>query len=378
MKKILIPEKLWVGSDPKRRNSSLTAWGTDSVSKKRMATVTSEHGGDEKNCRVIPNDPLVGFRLMQSGWKDTWWLQDPRGFEFMLNNAQLNLLFDKCVIQDGVILDACVYARVGSNNALLSTRSDTYTHAVWATRMSQTKETWRKAKPGMTVVLRNGMRGQYMGKYHIMQTAHQTPTRNQASLLGENRLQLLENPLHVIWESTPHATRSHKMHLMLNPPLALIEDHTVLDAAQAEFQVNQYIQQHADQIRHSYWHTTVMAVTEKLSRQSCSLVLNTRSSGTQVQQDLALIQQGSAPMVYGRLHNGQLVKLSVFKSFLKAHPIHEASLAQCEIRHILKRNVPGGYLVHDQYQVSPSDISEVLELNLVYETALGNKLMVPV
>jgi hypothetical protein len=373
MRKMLIPEYLWVGSDPRQRNSYLTAWGTDSVSKRRMDSVTSVSGGNQNNCRTILNEPLVGFRLLQSAWKDSWRLQDPRGFELTINNNHLQLLFDTCVIQDGVILDACVYVRVGNNLAVLSTRSDVYSHAVWATRMSNSKETWRKVKPGYWVTLRSGMRGQYLGKYHIMHKPKYV--HGGRSRLGENRIQIPEKSYHVILEPTPHHVSSHKMHLLVNPPLAQIDDHTnILDAVQAEHQVNQYIQHHVDQISYHYWYEPIMAMSQRCVTPTHKLELTVQSSGALAQQELTyLLQQPYAKRIYGRLQSGELVTLSAHRTHWRALKIDEPSIHKGEYRTCMKKSVSGTYWVEDQLHVNSSQVSEVLELCLEYETALGNK-----
>jgi hypothetical protein len=374
MRKILIPEYLWVGSDPRQRNSYLTAWGTDSVSKRRMDSVTSVSGGKENNCRTILNEPLVGFRLLQSVWKDSWRLQDPRGFEFTINNNHLQMLFDTCVIQDGVILDACVYARVGSNNAVLSTRSDVYSHAVWATRMSNSKETWRKVKPGNHVVLRSGVRGQYLGKYYIM---HKVKYAGDVkSQLSANRIQVPDKAYHVILEFTPHQVKSHQMHLLTTAPLAQIEDNSVaLDAAQAEIQVNQYLQQNVDQIRYYYWREPLMALPERYVTATHKLVLTQLSSGNSAQHHLvSLLRQPVSQTIHCRLQSGELVQLSPYhRSYWRGLKLDEPSLLKGEYRTWNKKSASGTYWVEDQLHVNSSQISEILEIHMEYETALGNK-----
>lgn len=375
--KILIPNQLYVGAAPKHTIVSMTAWGTDSVSKKRMTSVATSAGG-EQHCVTIDNTPQVGFQLIKSGWKDTWHIRDPRGFQFVIANNLLDTLIPTCVISQGMILNPCVYGSFKNTPMLLNTQSELYDQAALSTQVSQSKESWKKVKPGYDIVLRTGVKGKFMGKYHVISHMnHNTQDRDHKQLLTQNKIQITPKPLHVIF--TPGTHTKPQLLTLSNPALAQIALSQEISAAQAEADVNEYLITRAPHHMQNWWQTGLCVVTECVSRASLKF---TQTPITQSAQEVSqwFTQHASShmtPRTHARLHTGELVKLTSYRNNQwQAWVIHEPSLTQGELRYLMKTAQRGGYAVEDIRQLTVSQVSQIVDLHLTYVTQLGNQVHV--
>jgi hypothetical protein len=178
-KSIRFPSQSYVGFDPRPGKEDdfplgfMTEDGTDKAAEKRKSTV--DNWADKNNKpRTLPNKPMVGFRLSrsirrQSGWGSgnvLWRIEDPRGFELEISSPNLAQIISTCVIDNGVILNECMWARLGGNNVLVPTHSDLYQ----TTKQNSERQTMSvkpsTVKIGNNIVLQNGVEGIYLGKMY--------------------------------------------------------------------------------------------------------------------------------------------------------------------------------------------------------------------
>ena len=179
--KITIPSEHYVGMRSQYRESLplafITPNGSDKAALKRIQTVDSwsGRGGDGFASVVVINEPMQGFKLTcnirrsgRYGSGDKWHIEDPRGFVLEINSTNLAYLMESCVIENGVILDSCVWARQGGNNILLATNTELYTNAVTLTGLDGTTVSMKEVEKGHVVILKSGITATYMGKYHLL------------------------------------------------------------------------------------------------------------------------------------------------------------------------------------------------------------------
>ena len=146
--KITIPDEHYIGM--RRYKSDLplafiTPNGTDKAALKRIQTVNSwSKGRGEIDPIIVNNKPLYGFKLTghvkqssQYGSGDKWYVEDPRGFQLEINSSNLAYLIHNSTIENGSILDSCLWARRGSNNVLLATSTELYKTAVALTSLTK-------------------------------------------------------------------------------------------------------------------------------------------------------------------------------------------------------------------------------------------------
>lgn len=95
--------------------------------------------------KIITNEPISGFQFTESvrrtywgGGNVVWRVSDPRGFQLEISSANLARIMDCSTIQNGVILDDCVWGRAGAQNVLLPVSSDVYQQAKVVTRATTT------------------------------------------------------------------------------------------------------------------------------------------------------------------------------------------------------------------------------------------------
>lgn len=183
MSVIKLPNKHYVGL-VKREESNLplgfmTVWGTDPAAVKRMATVDEwSNRGYASQIKLTPmtldNIPMIGFKLggdirtTNYGGHDKWRIEDPRGFELEITSGNLAQLIAYGTVEHGEILDECVWAREGSNNVLINVNTQEYKSAIAATKIANSTTSWKNVKIGNSVVLQNGVQGQYLGKFAVM------------------------------------------------------------------------------------------------------------------------------------------------------------------------------------------------------------------
>ncbi len=186
---IKFPEEFYIGMITTRQSGGgkddlplafITPNGTDSAAVKRKATVdgwvsqNSGRTGQTVSSSVIKNEALGGFRLLDSirhyssfgSGSTKWRVEDPRGFELEISSPNLMQIMENTVVDQGEILDACIWSRNGKENYLVPVSSELYKQAVVNTERSQKSASLRDLKPGDSVIMQNGQTGIYQGKFY--------------------------------------------------------------------------------------------------------------------------------------------------------------------------------------------------------------------
>lgn len=239
-KRILIPEKIYVGL-PKKNwgkaipNVSMTAWGTDSSSKRRMETVDNS----SIKSLTLDNTSMHGFVVSGSNRGDEWCIEDPRGFSTLVPASNFAEVIRNSTMVNGVIAEPCLWGRRNGNNVLLNTTSDVYQLAVLATQVSTSKETWRAAKPGNRVTLTNGLQGIYLGMFYSLVN---NILRNQqtSNFVANDKAYYViikdQNVRH--WRQQV----TKEINWLGSPKLARIDQQDEISPAEAEHQLNLLLQ----------------------------------------------------------------------------------------------------------------------------------------
>ena len=189
---IVFPDPYYVGIILSRSSSSddgmdnlplgfMTPEGADAAAQKRKGTVDQwcrdnmrrENG--EPQFKTLENEAMGGFRLLDNVKRVSrfnssmkWRIEDPRGFELEISSDNLMHIIDTTVIDQGEILDACLWARNGADNFLVPVSSDLYKETLATTEMSKRSISIRDMKPGDQVWLKNGSRGRYLGNLNYV------------------------------------------------------------------------------------------------------------------------------------------------------------------------------------------------------------------
>ncbi len=124
---------------------------------------------------VLKNEPLAGFRMLEEVRRDSSWgsgnvkwrVEDPRGFELEISSPNLMKILACTAVDQGEILDQCMWARQGSENILVPVSSSVYRAAVENTERQAKKASMRDLRIGDIAVMQNGQRGTYMGKLRV-------------------------------------------------------------------------------------------------------------------------------------------------------------------------------------------------------------------
>ena len=245
MSKILIPEKHYVGLQF-RQNGDLplgyiTPHGTDKAAQSRMATVdswTKSSASKAMPSSVVDNVPMAGFRLTSDirrgdyGAADKWRIVDPRGFELEISSSNLAMLVSDTTIENGEILDQCIWARDGGNNVLLSLGSDEYEQALLSTDIASSSTSWKQVQLGNEIVLQNGLRGRYFGKMYPI-----AEPWDDASGAGQNNKLSVGSASHVILETKDDDTSepAGNLYVVANAKLSrVIDAGNLITKAEAE------------------------------------------------------------------------------------------------------------------------------------------------
>jgi hypothetical protein len=253
MSKVIIPEKHYVGMVV--RNGSkiplgfITPWGDDKAAQKRMKTVDDWASAGKQGSlptSIIDNIPMLGFKMTsdirrgQQGAQDKWRIEDPRGFELEITSTNLAMILADSTIEKGEILDQCVWARDGGQNLLLTVVSEEYIEAVRMTQIASSSASWKDVKIGNTVVLQNGLEGQYLGKMHTIRKNHRS---RDAEV--QNSIEPSSSSYHVILKPTTDRSWPQgvvrELHFISSPKLSGISDTTEITAAEAEIIANENI-----------------------------------------------------------------------------------------------------------------------------------------
>jgi hypothetical protein len=162
----------------------MTPDGTDDAAKKRKATVDSwakGYGYSARNEGALPaktleNKPMNGFKLGRSlrhgggGWGQgnvKWRIEDPRGFELEITSPNLAQILACTTVENGEILEQCMWARLKSDNVLVPVSSEVYKAAQANTERLSKTASMADINLGDYAVLHNGTEGTYLGAYFV-------------------------------------------------------------------------------------------------------------------------------------------------------------------------------------------------------------------
>jgi hypothetical protein len=146
--------------------------GNDSATKQRKLRVNSY--SSSKTGHVLVNEPMHGFRLLDrnqklQGWLnkfDSWVVEDPRGFKISITAGNLQQIMSCATLDNGEILDQCVWGKEGPADILIPVTSEVYLAARENTERMSKKVSKRDIKLGDRVVLQNGEEKIYLGCYY--------------------------------------------------------------------------------------------------------------------------------------------------------------------------------------------------------------------
>lgn len=181
-KDIKIPTNHYVGFQARGEDDVplgfMTPDGTDSAATKRKATVDTWARGYGRTEPAIPaasyeNKPLTGFKLGReirryASWGQgnvKWRIEDPRGFELEISSPNFASIVLCTTMENGEILEECVWARQGSENVLLPVSSAEYKQAQINTTRIGKSVGLKDLQPGHHVILQNGEEGVYLGAF---------------------------------------------------------------------------------------------------------------------------------------------------------------------------------------------------------------------
>jgi hypothetical protein len=397
--RIIIPEKLYAGVRVNKGHSyfssALTAWGSDSSAKGRMDTIHRSVGG-EANARILDNEALFGFELLNAAGRDEWWVRDPRGLVVNVKNHMIAMLMHNSVIVNGVIQQSCCWGRAGGVNVLLNTDSALYQDAVNATRVANMKANWKNAQVGNRVTLQNGKSGVYMGKYYRLLKHWSSYNKNNINTLASDDLLNVRDPAHVLYIENAKGNYGYRHTLLIsqNPKLAEIDSTTSMDSKEAELLVNEYL--HSPQVceeNASYMGgATLMLTSNKLEKNDIQLsVTELTSNPVAIKHELTQWggRRSSIDQLSCRLYDGSLGHMtnsntrhknsggkSGYSTTYSVQRISEDKLEVSELRYKLKyasQSRGNTYYETDTVEVQMQEINQLCYVQLSTKTSLGNQ-----
>jgi hypothetical protein len=379
---VKIPTKHYVGLNFRQEGklplAFMTPHGTDAASAKRMASVDrwcSQYRNKNKGLKpmVMDNVPMTGFAITKDirttnyGGLDHWRIEDPRGFELEISSGNLAQLISVGTIENGVILDSCVWARSGGNNILLSTSTQEYKDAVVTTQIANSKASWRDVKLGNRIVLQNTVSGIYLGKFHTVNWDSSLYNKtDQNSLSAWNVSDKADT---VIWDDV-----NNKLVLTRSPKLSAITDSDCITAVEAEQQANTLMESHNSEYDYKYCTGLVMEhnKSHNISDVKYELV---ELANTQAHNGSTRRCYCKTSKVFGQYNNyrNRLTTLTV-------HQIDWDKLQQGQLEYVWRKEKQSGFIDwRDQrewitctVEVDVSQIVSAYDLYMQFVTPLGN------
>jgi hypothetical protein len=195
---IKIPEKVYVGFQGRRHQDEvplgfMTPYTTDKAGDNRRATVDRwakgrGYGGNKTfNGVILENKPMIGFKIGRAirrsgGWNSSGAafirIEDPRGFELEITIENLAMCMNGNIIEDGELVQECVWGRDGNKNILLPTNSDPYKDSVTTKSAIDSAISLRNVKPGDKIKLITGEEGIYLGSLYPLCVDSYSSTKN--------------------------------------------------------------------------------------------------------------------------------------------------------------------------------------------------------
>lgn len=388
-----IPESFYVGAVSRKDQLPLaymTPYGTDKSSQSRIGSINSyvnnpHRGNSNIGTKIVANKPLSGFKIKQvSIYKsaDLWRIEDPRGFETEVPSSNLLDIINYCTIENGEILEPCIWARSGAINVLLTTNSPEYKLAVSNTDAASKKASWRDVKIGNEVILQNNIKGIYLGKYTPIMYSNYNKTNTEIS---SNDIIIYDKQYFVIWEQSGDKSKTYTstLHLIASAKLSSVSDpNTELSLKDAEEKVNEYLNDEMCFLS-TPTYTKIIALSAKADSENTKIVINTIPVTYNDVRDLANDlnsnrQRDKIPEVFVKISNEEFGKIRYNSTFT----IQEYSwphLLKNEIRRKLKpqqsRFNYGQYYyaeIYSNYEFNTAH--EIYNLEILINTNLGNQI----
>ena len=256
---VIIPSEHYVGFQFRTNDIYPLAFSTpngdDQASQKRKATVDKWANSSQVKvpAKVFKNVPMVGFEISKSvrhsfsrSNVERWRIIDPRGFELEISNTNMSLIIESCIIDNGEIIDSCVWAREGQENVLIPTSSDEYKDATKNTDRVNKKISFKDVNLGDYVTFKNGNKGRYMGKYY----KHTVYINDSEDLIkcSKNKVFVFED---ISGKTCEHYSTVHVSTIDKSSPISEID---------AEKRINDILQLRVERYR---YHDSVAAYTSK-------------------------------------------------------------------------------------------------------------------
>jgi len=195
---IKIPQTVYVGFQGRRAVDEvplgfMTPYDETKAGQKRQQTVDqwAKGWGSNKtfNSVTLENVPMIGFKIGRAIRRSRSWggnasyvrIEDPRGFELEISIENMVMVMDQNIVEDGEIMQECVWGRDGGKNILLPTNSEPYQASLNTTKRLNAVLSLKDVKPGSKVKLVTGETGIYYGSLYpifIKHEAEHTDTRS--------------------------------------------------------------------------------------------------------------------------------------------------------------------------------------------------------
>lgn len=210
--------------------------GTDSAAMGRKATIDSWRGKDIAP-RTIDNKKLTGFKLSESirrysSWGNgnvKWRITDPRGFELEISSPNLMQILNCSTIEQGEIIDACIWGREGADNILIPVTSDLYKKAVTDTARQSMKVSLKDVKPGNSVTLQDGRTGVFLGDWYQLVFDSRTNTDESGRSVESIRMENGKKKRYFFSMTTSNLPKDKTfIEVIGSPKVATIDDRSTL------------------------------------------------------------------------------------------------------------------------------------------------------
>lgn len=381
--KTVIPEKHYLALSKKFNDlpfAHMVPYGTDAASKKRMSSLDSK---DVTNL-VMDNIPMMGFKITGvasrggDGVADTWGLEDPRGFKHYIGSDNLEMLHKFVNIERGEIVDTCVWAREGGKNILLPTESDIYQNALTMTDIVSSLTSWKDIKPGYKITMQNGLTGRYIGKFFFIKDKKENVYKTNDI---DNCVGFSTNKHHIIEIETtrkyPANLKTELVNVTNIKPSKIVDDSTEMSEKDSEVEINRLINDPTCYSRYNYFDTNYAGFCNPIKHYSLyfeKMSVSNSDYWKAVDSKSVFIRttDDRVGMISMSEHsNSRKTATKIGVCF-----IHENEL-QNGILSFVKTKQESYYRREIHYtintvMVDPSDVKEVLRLNIEFDTKLDN------
>ena len=384
MSKTKIPDKHYIGllirGSDEVPLGFITPWGEDDKAKQRIQTVDSWARQGRQGAiptSIVENAPMRGFKLTSAirtsrfGSADKWRVEDPRGFEVEISSENLASIISETTIENGEILNKCIWARRSSSNVLLTVDSKEYRDAAAMTSIASTLVATKDVKPGYRITLQNGTTGRYLGKFYIVQL---TSVSQEEEV--ENLIKVSAAPYHAVVSDVvdiPWSKAKQNINFSSGLKVSRIEDTVELSKNDAELVINALIVSNDVLLNFNvYKHSAIIASSKKIKITDLKIFFEETDnvsdpwSKNQAYSLFIETHDGLIGMADRTNHGSNSIKL-IRKDLIKTGVLAFET----------KKNGRVGYHRQVPYhvvstKVDDTDINKIMRLVISYKTPEGN------